>query len=660
MTDNVNLDTIFSETFGVSSANLEDDTRELCLLIGTINNIADDENLFAVALQAYQKNGLKIPNYEEFLELAKPSGRMRKILSDIQLMKQEIHTLKGGVNIHEDDLPLATPEQIEEQIEYYNNVVEHRSKVFSYEVQKKQLNPFEKCPYEQRLEYLLQLSKDHKKNFDAAEKIERRIPYKEAEIDQIPYARDIIEFVCRTLPHEAQPTAKSYQVYIDENHKDLVSSLDDFKLPVKLSEQSTQRHTYITGASGSGKSELLKILTYAHYVNGRRKNGGSCVVLDPHGDLVLEIMRHEKYCNEEGAKRILYLSPDVLSNKSFVINPLQPPKSSTEEEREVIAQEVTGVFEELLKGGIGGSLSVNMRSLLLPCLTVLIDKGDATLLDLKSMLLEQDKTAGEYHKLGCNSDRPFIAHFFEEEFLSSHHNGTKASLLTKLNSLLMNTRFFNTVIGKTSVDLTKELNNKKLVLFNLSKGTLGADATEALGRFVVSQLKCMALKRQKQDKSKRVPVHVLIDECHNFIGKSTETILAEARKYGLHLTLAQQIVGQGMDADLQKILIGNTEIKIMGKTRDDRTAASLMDKEKTDLQSLSVGDFYCRLGGNMAFKFHVSNDFVDKTGQVDDATWSAFIESLDKSPYYKSPFKFKKKTKSKTSEETTALPKAKI
>lgn len=258
------------------------------------------------------------------------------------------------------------------------------------------------------------------------------------------------------------------------------------------------------------------------------------------------------------------------------------------------------------------------------------------------MLLE-DKHAGEYTRLGQASERPFEADFFTNEYLGNHHKGTKASLLTKLNSLLGNTRFYNATVGKSTVDLTKEMDSKKLVLLNLSKGTLGEDATEAIGRFIVAQLTCMALKRQSQDKDKRVPVHVLIDECQNFIGKSTETILAEARKYGLHLTLAQQIVGQGMQDELKKIVLGNTDIKMIGKTREDRTAANLMEKNITDLQDLNVGRFFCRIGGKTAFKFQGDAKFVDKNGAVDDETWDKFVQELGQSDYYKPPQAYAKK-----------------
>jgi len=573
----------YRKVFGLSQPDSDKSTSELSLFAGTINNITEDENLLNIALDVLGEN---VPPYEDFLELSQPSSKVRKALSEISILQHEQMQL---ANIIPEDA--VTVEAIQYELNYYKNEKASGRYLEAGTPEHDLVANLGFCPFERDLLTYLEQAKEHEQTCRKIIEIDKKIAQKRADVRHVPYASKVVEFVSKTLPEHTQANEKSYQEYLQTHHTETLESVNALSVPVNIPEEATQRHTYITGASGSGKSELLKVLTYAHYQNGAKSRGSSCVVIDPHGDLVAEMMRHEAYCNDEGKQRILYLAPHLFPDKSFVINPLQAPKNSTDHDREVMAQEVCSAFEELLGGGVGGSLSLNMRALLLPCLKVLIDEDNTTLLDLKHMLREHDKEHGKYTALGRASHRPFEADFFEHEFLGADYKGTKAAILTKLNSLLGNTRFYNATVGKSTVDLTKEMDSKKLVFFNLSKGELGDDATEAIGRFVVAQLTCMALKRQTQDKDKRVPVHVLIDECQNFIGKSTETILAEARKYGLHLTLAQQIVGQKMTDELKKIVLGNTDIKIIGKTREDRTAANLMEKDITALQDLNVGRF---------------------------------------------------------------------
>lgn len=97
-----------------------------------------------------------------------------------------------------------------------------------------------------------------------------------------------------------------------------------------------------------------------------------------------------------------------------------------------------------------------------------------------------------------------------------------------------------------------------MLVVNLAKGLLKPDPSRALGCLILASLLSAVYFRQWRSKGGLVPVHLFIDETQNFISDRIKETLAEARKFGLHLTLAQQIIGQEMDTQLEEVVLGNT------------------------------------------------------------------------------------------------------
>jgi len=152
------------------------------------------------------------------------------------------------------------------------------------------------------------------------------------------------------------------------------------------------------------------------------------------------------------------------------------------------------------------------------------------------------------------------------------------------------------VNGQSTFDLKQAIDDKKVILFNLSKGSIGDEASEALGRFIIANIKGIAMRRASLDEEKRVPVHLYIDECQNFIGPSIHTILTETRKYKLHLTMAQQVAGDGMGPDLKQIVFNNVQVNFAGLVKKDSNLPQILNVGIDDLQRLGIGEFYCRIG----------------------------------------------------------------
>jgi hypothetical protein len=148
------------------------------------------------------------------------------------------------------------------------------------------------------------------------------------------------------------------------------------------------------------------------------------------------------------------------------------------------------------------------------------------------------------------------------------------------------------------VDLRALMDSRKLVVFNLSKGKLGVEAMPAFGKFLVAMLQGLALRRATLQETARVPVHLMIDECHNFITPAIEEILKESRKYAFYVTLSQQTIGDKMGPELFNTVMTNSEVKITGF--NDKKCLDLMaSKTHTDpeqLYRLSLGRFAVKVG----------------------------------------------------------------
>ena len=426
-------------------------------------------------------------------------------------------------------------------------------------------------------------------------------------------------FASEYNPERHTEDRAGYRRYLTDASPELAKLLDR-PVPALLSEDDRQRHTYITGGSGSGKSELLKVLVHGYVTNPEL---GAVVVIDPHGDLVEQIAQWKEFAEGD---RVVYVDAHLFTDRVPTLNPIEVD-GGTDREKEVRAQELLTCFEQLLKGSGGGELSVNMRALLMPCLMTLFDMKGATLADLLRFM--NDEKNDDLVARGKKSSRKVMREFFEDGFTSNSFNRTKQSIAVKLQSLFNSSAFYELVNGKTSIDLEKLVNQRKVILFNLGKGRIGPEASEAFGRFVLAVLQGMAFRRESIPKEDRVPVNIFIDECQNYISPSLGSILAETRKYRLHATLAQQVAGIGMSPEVRTVVLNNTNVKLAGRTPEDRRMADIMKVEQHQVQNLSVGQFWCKMGKSPTFQIKSRTELLDTKNSMSEDEWAAVLKRLE-------------------------------
>ena len=345
-----------------------------------------------------------------------------------------------------------------------------------------------------------------------------------------------------------------------------------------------KKHAYIVGGTGSGKSELMKLMIYNLQKQSQKKQNKAIILIDPHGDLAKEIrdFHLNAFDKEEAYKRMVYLEPDLIKGYTFTLNPFQVSlKKDPEKTIKVVTEQLVSVFEEIVPRA---TLSNYMKAIVAPCIATLLRKGNSSLLDLQRFM--DDDNNQDLVELGKQS--PIISHkiFFQNSFYKKDYNKTKTSLSTKLQTLLNSKTFYDIAVGKSTVDFEKCINQGKIIVFNLSKGEIGVDASVAFGKMIIATLQGIAMRRASVQERYRKPTFLFVDECHNYITGSISTLLSETRKYAVHAILANQILGQEMSEGIKQNLLSNTEIKMIGScdasTMKAMAATTGIDKKQLE------------------------------------------------------------------------------
>src|SRR5436305_14667962 len=120
--------------------------------------------------------------------------------------------------------------------------------------------------------------------------------------------------------------------------------------------------------------------------------------------------------------------------------------------------------------------------------------------------------------------------------------------------------------GKSTINLEAALTARKVLLFDLSKASIGAVEGAAFGKLIIAMIKGIAFRRDAPGGPPKVPTHLFVDEVHNYVTDSISEIMTEARKTFLHITMAQQTIGAKMPPSLRADITGNANVLITGKT----------------------------------------------------------------------------------------------
>ncbi|MFA6304793.1 MAG: DUF87 domain-containing protein [Patescibacteria group bacterium] len=322
------------------------------------------------------------------------------------------------------------------------------------------------------------------------------------------------------------------------------------KTPVRIKTDDRQRHMYIIGKSGTGKSVLQ-----ANLIIQDIKNGEGVCVIDPHGDLVDAVIEH---IPPERADDVILFDPSDIE-RPIALNMLE---FTNPEQKTFVINEMINIFDKLydLKATGGPMFEQYMRNAML--LMMEDTESGSTLLEVPKVLA--DANFRKYKLSKCVN--PVVKDFWEKEAEKAGGEAALANMVPYITSKLtpfVSSDLLRPIISqqKSSFNFREVMDGRKVLLIKLAKGKIGDLSANLLGMVVVGKLLMSALSRVDVPENERTNFYLYIDEFQNFITDSIAIILSEARKYKLCLTIAHQYIGQlvkkGNDTSIRDSVFGN-------------------------------------------------------------------------------------------------------
>lgn len=357
------------------------------------------------------------------------------------------------------------------------------------------------------------------------------------------------------------------------------------RVPFGIKAKDRSKHVYVIGKTGMGKSTLLENMAIQDI-----RNGNGLAFFDPHGktaDLLLE------YIPEERIGDVLYFAPfDMEHPISF--NVLEDVGY---DKRHLVVSGLMSAFKKIWQD----AWSARMEYILSNVLLALLEYPDATLLSVNKMLTEK---AFRKKVVDCVTD-PAVKSFWTGEFVKyTDRFAAEATpaIQNKIGQFVANPLVRN-VIGQTSssFDMRDIIDNKKIMIVNLSKGRIGESNANLLGSMLIIKLYLAAISRADQNEKdlENLPnFYLYVDEFQSFANESFADILSESRKFKLNLTMAHQYIEQ-MSDEVRAAVFGNVGTTI--SFRVGSYDAEVLEKEFApqftieDIVNLGFAQIYLRL-----------------------------------------------------------------
>lgn len=306
---------------------------------------------------------------------------------------------------------------------------------------------------------------------------------------------------------------------------------------VRLPTESRDRHIYVVGATGTGKTTLL-----GRMIRADMDAGQAVLLLDPHGDLFEEA---------------LAAVPKRRKKDLLLVDPLHPARRPAlnildihdgvlrKRHTELLIGEMIACFQELWDNpeAFGPMFEVYFRN----AIQLLTLRGGAprTVVDFDLLFGDKDFRDRLVHECLDGGTRTFWTKIAEKA-------GGEASLanmapyITSKMAPLAHGAFLSSLVcrPKDEVRLVSRINENPIILVNLSKGILGARESRVMGVILLAQIFSAGLSRSQMKPADRKPVNVYVDEFQNFISDNMASMLSEARKFNLRFVLANQTLAQ--------------------------------------------------------------------------------------------------------------------
>jgi hypothetical protein len=319
------------------------------------------------------------------------------------------------------------------------------------------------------------------------------------------------------------------------------------KTDIRMTDDDRRRHIYTIGQTGTGKSTFLQEMAKQDARNGK----GFCFI-DPHGDAVEDILTA---IPKERAEDVIIFDPSDIE-RPLGLNMLEYDPAHPEQKTFVI-NEMIGIFDQLydLKATGGPMFEQYMRNAML----LIMDDPEtgSTLMEISKVLADE-----EFRKMKLSHCKnPITVDFWTKEAEKAGGEAALANMVpyitSKLTTFISNDMMRPIITQqKSTINMREIIDNKKILLVNLSKGKIGEINARLLGMVLVGKILMAALSRVDTPEKERIDYYLYLDEFQNVTTNSIAQILSEARKYKLCLILAHQFIAQ-LKEEISKAVFGN-------------------------------------------------------------------------------------------------------
>jgi len=349
-----------------------------------------------------------------------------------------------------------------------------------------------------------------------------------------------------------------------------------------IRKDDRRRHMYLVGKTGMGKSVTLEQMIYSDI-----QAGNGLALVDPHGDLGDKIL---DFIPNHRVNDVIYFNPADL-DYPIAFNILE---NVEKDKQHLIASGLIGIFKKIWAESWGPRLEYVLRNAIL----ALLDYEGSTLLGVMRILVDK----GYRNQVIKTIKDPVVRAFWVDEY-SRYPDKFQAEAIApiqnKVGQFLSNSLVRN-IIGqvKSSINIRELMDNKKILIFNLSKGRVGEDTAALLGAMMITKIQLAAMERIELMEQDRADFYLYVDEFQNFATDSFANILSEARKYRLCLIMAHQYVEQLNDV-VRPAVFGNVGTIVC--FRVGAVDAEMLVKEFTprfleeDLVNLGKYEMYLKL-----------------------------------------------------------------
>ncbi|MEK7548256.1 MAG: type IV secretory system conjugative DNA transfer family protein [Patescibacteria group bacterium] len=409
---------------------------------------------------------------------------------------------------------------------------------------------------------------------------------------------DIVPHVVHVLARKAEPPQDLPKAEDSDVSAFGITNYHNNFVRFGVKRADRRRHLYTVGKSGSGKSKLLELLIYEDLINGK-----GIGVLDPHGDLVDNIL---ELVPKNRIKDVIYFDPADI-NFPISFNPL-------ENVAEEYKMQVTIGFIYIFKKLFGSNWTDRLEHVLRYTVLALLDSPNTTVLSILKMLTDKNYRQAIVSRIKDN----VVKNFWVSEFAGWSEKFDAEAITPLLNKVgqFVATNMIRNIIGQpiNKINIRQIMDEEKILLMKVSKGLLGEENSSLMGAMIITKLYQAAMSRADMKEADRKDFYFYVDEFQNFATDTFSEILSEARKYCLDLTIAHQYMGQ-LSNLVQKTVFGNVGSIVSFRVGADDAGVLAQEynpvfKER-DIINLGVREFYCKMSVNGEIREAFSGKTID-------------------------------------------------